>query len=150
MDNRFFGSFVHGIDAKGRLIIPNSYREKLGHNFTVCPTDYFNAIAIYPRKAWLEKIDQLERKSRKNNQVQTFIERLSRLSFDGYDADVQGRLLLPQRIRSFCLKDAREVEISGAMGYIKIMNSAFMDKEDERTLAEAGEMVALVASISLD
>lgn len=31
----FMGEFQHSIDAKGRLIIPAKFREKLGENFVV-------------------------------------------------------------------------------------------------------------------
>ena len=30
---RFIGSFSHGLDAKGRLVIPQPFREKLGEEF---------------------------------------------------------------------------------------------------------------------
>ena len=34
----FVGSYTHGIDAKGRMIIPASFREPLGSRFAVAPT----------------------------------------------------------------------------------------------------------------
>ena len=32
---KFFGSYDHSIDAKGRIIVPNAYRKALGESFTI-------------------------------------------------------------------------------------------------------------------
>ena len=37
----FVGSYTHGIDSKGRLIVPAGFREALGQQFAVCPTPDF-------------------------------------------------------------------------------------------------------------
>ncbi|MFR2495582.1 MAG: MraZ N-terminal domain-containing protein [Christensenellales bacterium] len=46
----FSGSFEHSLDGKGRVIIPASFREALGENFTITINPTRTAVAIYPRK----------------------------------------------------------------------------------------------------
>ena len=43
---RFIGSFNHSLDSKGRLVIPQGFREKLGETFCVAPSFDFQSIAI--------------------------------------------------------------------------------------------------------
>ena len=45
---RFIGSFCHSLDSKGRLVIPQGFRDKLGETFCVAPSFDFRSIAIYP------------------------------------------------------------------------------------------------------
>ena len=52
---RFIGSFSHGLDAKGRLVIPQPFREKLGEEFYIAPSFDFKAIAVYPNEIWEER-----------------------------------------------------------------------------------------------
>ena len=48
----FSGSFEHSLDGKGRVIIPASFREALGENFTITINPTRTAVAIYPKEMW--------------------------------------------------------------------------------------------------
>ena len=41
---RFIGSFNHSLDTKGRLVIPQNFRDKLGEKFCVAPSYDFKSI----------------------------------------------------------------------------------------------------------
>ena len=56
----FVGSYNHGVDGKGRMIIPASFREALGDQFAVCPTPDFKAVAIYTLDGWVKRREELE------------------------------------------------------------------------------------------
>ena len=43
----FSGSFEHSLDGKGRVIIPASFREALGENFTITINPTRTAVAIF-------------------------------------------------------------------------------------------------------
>ena len=43
---RFIGSFNHSLDNKGRLVIPQSFRDKLGETFCIAPSFDFQSVAI--------------------------------------------------------------------------------------------------------
>ena len=42
----FSGSFDHSLDGKGRVIIPASYRDALGEDFTITINPNKTAVAI--------------------------------------------------------------------------------------------------------
>ena len=47
-----FRLFEHSLDGKGRVIIPASFREALGENFTITINPTRTAVAIYPKEMW--------------------------------------------------------------------------------------------------
>ena len=58
---RFIGSFNHSLDSKGRLVIPQTFREKLGETFCIAPSFDFKSIAIYPTEMWEKRNETYER-----------------------------------------------------------------------------------------
>ena len=126
----FVGSYSHSIDAKGRMIIPASFREPLGERFAVAPSPDFQYVALYPISAWLEKRDFLLRLSQRNPEAMPLLEQFSKYSYTDCESDAQGRLLLPQRIRAWRLGDVRDVEVAGAFDHIKIISAAKGQDQD--------------------
>lgn len=126
----FFGSYDHSIDAKGRIIIPNAYRKALGDNFTITVGLDDRAIAIYPDEAFEEMIAELYQLNRRKPSVQRQQDHVAKFSYPGLQADNQGRVLLPVKLRQYVLGDAKDVEISGALDHIRIVDSAAGMAED--------------------
>ena len=127
----FFGSYDHAIDGKGRIIIPNAYRKALGESFTITISLDDQAIAIYPDDAFEEMIADLYRLNRRKPAVQRQQDHVAKFSYPGMQADNQGRVLLPAKLRQYVLGSAKDVEISGALDHIRIVDSAAALAEDE-------------------
>lgn len=127
----FFGSYDHSIDAKGRIIIPNAYRKALGDSFTITIGLDDKAIAIYPDDAFDAMIEELYSLNRRKPAVQLQQDHVAKFSYPGMQADNQGRVLLPVKLRQYVLGDAKDVEISGALDHIRIVDSAVGLEEDE-------------------
>lgn len=119
----FFGSYDHSIDGKGRIIIPNAYRKALGDSFTLTIGLDDRAIAIYPDDAFEEMITELYRLNRRKPSVQRLQDHVAKFSYPGLQADNQGRVLLPVKLRQYVLGDAKDVEISGALDHVRIVES---------------------------
>lgn len=126
----FFGSYDHSIDAKGRIIIPNAYRKALGDSFTLTLTLDDRAIAIYPDAAFEDMVEELYRLNRRKPAVQKQQDHIAKFSYPGLQADNQGRVLLPAKLRQYVLGDAKDVEISGALDHIRIIDSNAGLEED--------------------
>ena len=62
--------------------------------------------------------------------VQKYQAHLAKMSYRGMQADSQGRLLLPVKLRQYVLGDAKDVEISGALDHIRIVGSEAANAED--------------------
>ena len=117
---RFFGSFDHSIDAKGRIIIPTVYRKDLGETFTITIGLDDASIAIYPDASFDEMVEELYRMNRRKPAVQRYQDHIAKYSYPGMQADSQGRVLLPAKLRQYVLGDVKDVEISGALDHIQI------------------------------
>ena len=59
-----------------------------------------------------------------------FLEQFSKYSYTDCESDAQGRLLLPQKIRAWRLGDARDVEVDGAITFIRILPAAKSRDQD--------------------
>ncbi len=141
----FSGTYTHGVDAKGRMIIPSSFRDHLGSVFAVAPSMDFKAVAVYPLEAWAAQRDELLSLCDKDARLRPVLEQFSKYSYTDSEVDAQGRLLLPQKIRSWLLRDVREVEINGAVTHIRVIDSAEGMKQDKDFLTEYPDVLALIA-----
>lgn len=143
----FFGSYDHSIDSKGRIIIPSAYRKPLGDSFTLTISLDDRAIALYPDDGFEAMIAELYTLNRRKIAVQKQMDHVAKYSYPGLQADNQGRVLLPAKLRQYVLGDARDVEISGALDHVRIVPSELAQQEDdyyrqhrEEILEEIGNM----------
>lgn len=143
----FVGSFTHGIDAKGRMIIPAPFREALGDTFAVCPTPDFKAIAIYSLPGWIERRDELVGLVRINAKAQRLLDQFSKYSYTDCETDAQGRLLLPQKLRAWRLGDASQVDVNGAFSHIRVLPAEVGRQQDLSFDEEFEDPLALIAEI---
>ena len=127
----FFGSYDHSIDAKGRIIVPTAYRKALGDSFTITIALDDKAIALYPDDGFDTMVSELYAMNRRKPSVQKQLDHVAKYSYPGVQADNQGRILLPVKLRQYVLGDARDVEISGALDHVRIVDSAAAQREDE-------------------
>ena len=96
----FSGSFDHSLDGKGRVIIPASFREALGDDFTITINPNKTAVAIYPKAMWdqqLERLSHINPMDRVGLQYERY---LMSVSFSGNSMDAQGRVLIPAKLRA--------------------------------------------------
>lgn len=143
----FVGSYTHGIDAKGRMIIPAAFREPLGPRFAVAPTPDFQAVALYPLSGWMERRDELVALVKINARAQRLLDQFSKYSYVDCEADAQGRLLLPQKIRAWRLGEAREVDVNGATTHIRVLPAAVSREQDLRFDEEFADPLAMIAAM---
>ena len=143
----FSGSYTHGVDAKGRMIIPAPFREALGERFVVAPTPDFQAIALYPTEEWIARQEQLEDLAELDARAQRLIDRFNKFSYTDSETDVQGRLLLPQKMRAKYLGNSRNVEISGAKTHIRVVNEETGAVEDETFERDFPDPLAFMAEL---
>jgi len=90
------GTYEHNFDAKGRLIIPSRLREKLGDACYVT-LSYDPCLSIYSETEWeafRAKVDS--RPQAESRQMRVVFANTARCEFDA-----QGRILIPQKLRSF-------------------------------------------------
>ena len=119
----FTGSYLHGLDAKGRMIIPAPFRKGLGNKFVVCPSEDCKNIALYPTKNWVERRNNYVQLMKRMTSIRPIFDFFTKFSYVQCEMDQQGRLLLPVALRAHYLKDSKEVDVSGAYDCIVICDS---------------------------
>ncbi len=115
----FFGSFVHNLDNKGRLVIPSKMRDELGAKAYILK-GYDGALSIYKEAdfvALMEEVKSLpftKRNARAHLRVQL-------ASVCELEIDKQGRALLPTQLLNK-YKIGKEVIVIGALDHIEVWN----------------------------
>lgn len=140
----FMGEYNHTIDAKGRLIVPSRFREKLGSDFVVTK-GLDGCLFVYPNEEWTS----IEEKFRNIPLTTKDARKFSRFFFAGAavcEVDRQGRILLPQVLREFADLQ-KDVVLAGVLGRIEIWS-----KErwlDENTYDDMDEIAEHMAELGL-
>ncbi|MEO5964388.1 MAG: division/cell wall cluster transcriptional repressor MraZ, partial [Candidatus Limnocylindrales bacterium] len=95
----FTGEYRHAVDDKGRLAVPSRFRAQLAGNVVVARW-MDTCLAIFPTEAWEElstKVGSLPMTDRNARLLQR---QLFAGAFET-ELDRQGRLLVPQGLRTF-------------------------------------------------
>ena len=144
---RFIGSFNHSLDSKGRLVIPQVFRDKLGETFCVAPSFDFQSVAIYPTEKWEERNETYEKLGKLNPALNRYLEQFYALSFDEQTCDAQGRVLLPANIRQKILKEERDMEITGANDHVRVAAISSSDDTWKKFKDELPQLLELIAGL---
>ncbi len=133
----FMGEYNHTVDAKGRLIIPAAYREKLGERFVVTK-GIDDCLVVYAMEQWeelLEKLSQISMTRQNNRNFNRFM-----LGKAGeVELDSHGRILLNNAFREYAQIE-KDAVLVGAGKYIEIWAKdkyeAMMNDLDISAIAE--------------
>ena len=139
----FSGSIDHSLDGKGRVIIPASFREALGEDFTITINPNKTAVAIYPKAMWdlqLERLSQINPMDRIGLQYERYV---MSVSFSGNSMDAQGRVLIPIKLRNK-IGLTRDIVFVGLNSYIEIWDAevyAQMEAQTEMDFEDISDYV---------
>ncbi len=93
----FMGRFNHSVDAKGRVILPAKFREKLGDEF-VMTVGLDGCLFVYPNEQWevfAEQLSNLPGTAEGREFQRYFYENAV-----SCEIDKQGRVLIPAALRA--------------------------------------------------
>lgn len=135
----FSGSFDHSLDGKGRVIIPASFREALGDDFTITINPDKTAVAIYPKAMWDRQLERLARIDPLDKIGARYERYLMSVSFSGNSMDAQGRVLIPQKLRAK-IGLTRDIVFVGVISYIEIWDAEVYAKTEAETEENFGEI----------
>ena len=130
------GEYNNKVDAKGRVIVPSKFREKLGDTFVVTK-GFDHCLYIYDMENWngiIEKMSQMpmltkESRTIRRNMVGSAAEA---------ETDVNGRILLPQPLRAYAEID-KEAVLIGNIDHIEIWSRERWEEASEMDADEAAE-----------
>ena len=144
---RFIGSFNHSLDSKGRLVIPQHFRDRLGATFCIAPSFDFQSVALYPTDKWEERNESYEKLGKLNPALNRYLEQFYALSYDEQTCDGQGRVLLPANIRQKILLDERDMEITGANDHVRVAPISTGDEGWKKFGEELPQLLEMIAAL---
>ena len=133
----YLGTYEHALDAKGRVILPAKFRDRLESGaFLARSID--GCLSLYDAEEF-EKVaqdmqEQARRGALERNAVRSFAAGATEAT-----PDRQGRITIPQHLRQFAELE-RDVVVTGALTRIEIWNAAKwreINAEAERSLQAA-------------
>ena len=93
------GEYEHRLDTKGRLIMPSKLREELGCTFMITK-GLDNCLYVYPNDEWQQFADKLNQLPMTNKSARQF-KRFFNSGAVKCETDAQGRVIIPQTLRTF-------------------------------------------------
>ncbi len=130
----FIGEYSHTVDEKGRLIIPSKFRDGLGSEFVVTK-GLDGCLFVYDNSEWKVLEDKLRALPLTNKDARAFA-RYMLAGAAQVELDKQGRVLIPQVLRTFADLD-KDVVLIGVGARVEIWNkekwenASFDDNMDE-------------------
>lgn len=90
------GEYEHGLDEKGRIIVPTKFREALGEKFVLTlGTD--GCLFIYPTEEWEQFVEKL--KGLPGTKEARQMQRYFMAGAVECESDKQGRVMIPAKLR---------------------------------------------------
>ena len=122
----FMGEYNHTIDPKGRLIVPNKFREQLGEAFVVAIGND-GCLAFYTNESWKDLITKIQALPA-NEKIRNYV-RIVIGSSDTLVTDKQGRVLIPGKLREHAGLE-KDVVLVGVIDKIEVWDKK---KYEEQT-----------------
>lgn len=113
----YIGEYIHSIDAKGRVIMPQKFREQLSQTFYIT-RGIDGCLFVYDETEWLlmyDKMKDLRLTSKKAREFSRFLYAPAR----EVEVDKQGRIVIPQNLRDYA-DIKKDVAITGVASRIEI------------------------------
>jgi len=124
-DFMFIGEYIHSLDEKGRLTIPNVFRQELGDKFYI--TRGFNkCLHLYTIEEWM-KFSEFLLSFSPTDEASINLKRFWFSSSVEGCWDKLGRVLIPVYLREYAELD-KDVVIIGVGKYIEVWNKENWEK----------------------
>lgn len=140
------GTYEHTVDPKGRVFIPSKWRDDLGERFFVSK-GLGSCLIGMSQSAWEAFAGKLAALPMTNVEAQRF----SRLIFGNahdVEMDKQGRILLPQMLRSHANLD-KDVAIVGVGNRVEFWDAARWTDYNETMQEEYEALLGKMAELGI-
>ena len=116
---RFLGTYEHGLDDKGRMVLPARIRAQLGETGVLAKLD--GCLGLWSVEGFYEAADQLAAEI-ETGRATTGAHRQFMADAHEVTPDQQGRIVIPQRLRLYAHLGS-EVVITGRMKRAEIWDA---------------------------
>lgn len=140
------GEYNHTIDAKGRIIIPSKFRDKLGENFVVTK-GLDGCLFVYPNEEWKAFEEKLGTLPLTNRDSRNFV-RFFLGSAVECDLDKQGRALLSAALKTYAELE-KEVVLVGVLNRIEIWDKSRWENNNAAACENMDEIAEHMEDLGL-
>jgi MraZ protein len=127
----FLGEHQHTLDAKGRVILPARFRDRLASGLVFAPSQE-RCIDVYPLTVFARRVEELRAVPREDQRARAYL-RVFLAGAQEEKPDAQGRVTLPTRLREYAGLE-KDLTINGADEKVEIWDRGTW--ETYRELAE--------------
>ena len=142
----FIGEYRHGLDAKGRVIVPVKFRDGLGDKF-VLTKGLDGCLFAYSKEEWANFENKIRTLPLTSKDARAFV----RFFFSGAvecEIDKQGRTLIPPVLREYAALD-KDLVIIGVSSRVEIWSQAKWDSYSEAEDLEADVLAEKMAELGI-
>ncbi len=136
------GTYNHTIDPKGRMAFPNKLREQIGEGFVIT-IDPSGCLFVYSQEEWENYTNKL--KALTGAAAKAAIRKLY-ANATTVETDKQGRILIPQNLRSYAELD-HDVTVIGNLNHAEIWDSKKYAEQDGKFSDE--ELAAALDAVEI-
>lgn len=133
----FIGEYHHTIDEKGRLAVPNKFREDLSGG-AVVTRGLDSCLVLYTRVEWEKIAARLANMPISQANTRAFARFMLAGAMD-VECDKQGRIILPEYLRKYA-KLGKEVVVAGLYNRLEIWNLKGWTGYTENTEKSSGDI----------
>lgn len=113
----FLGEHQHTLDAKGRIILPARFRDRLSSGVVFAPSQD-RCIDVYPLTAFERRVEELRAVPREDQRARAYL-RVFLAGAHEEKPDAQGRVTVPARLRDYAGL-VKELTVNGADEKVEI------------------------------
>lgn len=116
---RFFGTYEHSLDSKGRVILPSKFRPHFEHGGYLTEARD-GCLALWSPEEFERQMEEMQERaatSRSNRNMARFWASASR----ELEIDRQGRMVLPARMREYAALES-DVVVAGVIDRVELWN----------------------------
>ena len=144
MANMFTGEYNHSLDAKGRVIMPEKFREELGESFMLT-MGFDGCICVYSNEEWMTFVEKLrtlpELRKEARQTIRHFVARAAQC-----EIDKQGRILIPQKLREYAGL-TKDIVFVGVLSKIEVWSK---ERWEESDIDDMDDIAEKLSSFGID
>ena len=142
----FIGEYKHSIDEKGRVAVPVKFRSSLGRT-VIITRGLDRCLFVFTQAEW----NELAAKIKELPLTQSNSRAFARLMLSGaveVDLDKQGRVLVPDYLRSYALLDKQTI-FAGVYSRVEIWNEEKWNDYKTQTEAQSDEIAERLGELGI-
>ncbi|HTZ08224.1 MAG TPA: division/cell wall cluster transcriptional repressor MraZ [Acidimicrobiales bacterium] len=139
MAARFFGTYEHALDTKGRVILPSKFRPSFEHGGYL--SQFLDGcLALWTPEAFEQQMEEMQVRA-STRRADRNMARFWASGSQESEIDRQGRMMVPAKMRQYAGLES-DVIVVGAIDRVELWNPARWDEKvgpEEQRLTEGAD-----------